>query len=337
MERMDNVTQQKRRIPEMDVMKGILGILVIMGHILYIEGYVGDVQPAGQATFFLSTIIAVGIAPYYMAAFFFVTGYCSSFKSDIKTQIISDAKHLLLPVILIPAIMSAVLLLFGIPWSFAPWFLWFLWSLFSAKIIYKLVSNYVRSEILAWIILAVLSLIGEILLYRPPITNYCGYQQALVFPIFIALGRKVRTSGIKTATGLISIAIYVIAVIISNYILHWGAPAICSFTTFSPTKWPVFIILASSGTIAIFYLSRYLRKSKILEYIGRQMLVLYLVHIAFLQLLTVTLRPIIEQHSSDNWFQSLYFILATLGAILWSMLWAELFDRRIFRWILGKF
>ena len=72
--------QQKKRLPEMDVMKGILSILVILGHIIFWEQFVSGEELTSNASINQNIFVAVWIAPYYMAAFFFVTGFCSSFK-----------------------------------------------------------------------------------------------------------------------------------------------------------------------------------------------------------------------------------------------------------------
>ena len=334
-------TQQKQRIPEMDVMKGILGILVIMGHIFYIEADASGVQPTGRAFYCLSTVVAAWIAPYYMAAFFFVTGYCSSFKSGIKAQLISDAKHLLLPVILIPCIMhevSSLLLGNGFVWPFtaAPWYLWFLWALFWAKFIFWVMKHVVKSESIAWLLLTIMSVVGSAMMYYIPQYNYLGCQQALVFAIFIAIGHAMKDVELKPSVLYAAIIIYVLTVIASYYCLRWGAPSVCSFITFIPQKWPLYFLLATSGIMSVYQISKWLKGSKVLQYTGKHTLILYLVHLTFLRVVTTYLKPQIAEYYDNSYFQSSYFVLMTLGALLWSCLWAELLNSRYLKWILGK-
>lgn len=339
MKQADNTRQQKQRIPEMDVMKGILGILVIMGHILYIEEVVGGVHPAGRVSECLNVFTGVWIAPYYMAAFFFVTGFCSSFKSDIKTQIVKDAKCLLLPSFLIPFIMSmvsSVLLGNGINLSFPKSVQWFLWALFWAKIIFKLFKQYMRIESVTWLLLIVMSVVGSVMMYHMPEANYLAYQQALVFPIFLALGHKMRDINLKPWVFYVAMIVYVVSAITSYYILRWGAPSLCAVTTFFPERWPLYFLLATSGILSIFLISKLLKGSRILQYIGQMTLVLYLVHGTFLVVVTSYLKPQITEGYSNSGFQMCFYILMFLGALLWSCLWSELFKLRYLKWILGK-
>lgn len=333
---MVGIGNQRQRLPEMDVMKGILTIMVILGHIVYIEGLVCEVQLEGHAVACQSIIAGVWIAPYYMAAFFFVTGFCSSFSADLRTQIVSDGKHLLIPAILIPFIMSALEVLLGIDieWSYkVPWFLW---SLFWAKIIFRLFRQYVNSDVVALLLMAVMSIIGSVMMYYIPDANYLGYQQALVFPLFLALGYKVKHYGLKPWILYFAGAVYVLSVSISFYFLGWGAPSLCAITTFSPEKWPIYFLLATSGTLGILQISRLLNKSIFLQYIGRHSLEFYLVHMSFLIFVTSYLRSQILQNYGNSTFQHIYYVLMFIGALLWSYLWSWAFNLRYLKWVLGK-
>ena len=339
MKQTDNSRQKKQRIPEMDVMKGILGILVIMGHILYIEEVVGGVHPAGRASECLNVFTGVWIAPYYMASFFFVTGYCSSFKAEIKEQILSDAKRLLLPSLLIPFIMSmvsSVLLGNDISLSFPKSVQWFLWALFWAKIIFKLFKQNIKFEAVKWFLLIVMSVVGSVMMYRIPEANCLAYQQALVFPIFLALGHKMRDIKLKPWFSFVAMVVYAVSAITSYYILRWGAPSLCAVTTFTPERWPLYFLLATSGLLSVFQISNLMKESRILQYIGQMTLVLYLAHGTFLVVVTSYLKPQIAQGYSDSGFQMCFYILMFLGALLWSCLWSELFKLRYLKWILGK-
>ena len=329
----------KQRLPEMDVMKGILGLLVIMGHILYVEEVVCGIRPAGYVAESLNVFAGVWVAPYYMAAFFFVTGYCSAFTSGITTQIIADAKRLLLPAILLPFIMSEVsslLLGNGISWSFPLSAQWFLWALFWSKIIFKVLKQNIKIEAVTWILLVIMSVAGSIMMFYRPEANYLAYQQALVFPIFLAIGHKMRGIDLKSWISYVAIVVYALSAVISYYILRWGAPSLCAVTTFLPERWPLFFLLATSGILGIFQISKLLKGSRILQYIGQMTLVLYLTHVTFLVVITTYVKPQVEQYYSDSCFQSSFYILMSLGALLWSCFWAEIIKIHYLKWIIGK-
>ena len=329
--------QQKKRLPEMDVMKGILSILVILGHIIFWEQFVSGVELTSNASINQNIFVAVWIAPYYMAAFFFVTGFCSSFKYDIKSQIISDAKHLLLPSITIVAIMSGTVALLGkdIGWSYAA--PWFLWSMFWAKILFRVITFFFRKETVAWFFLVIMSIIGSTMMYYMLEANYLGYQQALVFPFFLALGHKARSISIKSWVYYLAGGFYALLTTMTFYILKWGFFNVSAFISFSPEKWPVYILLAASGSLGIAQISRLLSKSKVLQYIGRNSLIVYLMHGAFLIIVTSYLKSQIVQYNDNSTFQQYFFILVALGALLWSCLWAWVLNLPYLRWLQGKF
>ena len=100
------VHESAGRLPYMDVMKGILIIMVVFGHIYYALWKYGELT-LDNVTYNITSFIAnVLIAPYYMAAFFFVTGFCSNFHKPITVQIKDDIKRLVVPGFIISIVMG---------------------------------------------------------------------------------------------------------------------------------------------------------------------------------------------------------------------------------------
>ena len=323
------------RLPEMDVMKGLLTVMVVFGHIINMEQVVSGVQIEGHAAQAQNIFVAVWIASYYMAAFFFVTGFCSSFRSDIRTQMVTDAKRLLLPALIIPLVMALVMLLGdGIGWYYyTPWFLW---SMFWSRLLFKLIRQFIGKAAVAWLLMLAMSAAGAIMMHYMPETNCLGWQQTLVFTLFLALGNKARSLNPNWLVYALAGAFYALAATTMFYRLLWGVPAVCAIITFTPEKWPLYVLLALSGTLGILGVSKLLSWSKIMQYIGRHSLVFYLVHGAFLVIVSSYIRDQIIANNGNSTFQHTYFVLMSLGALLWSALWAELFNMPYLRLVLGK-
>ena len=74
------MTNRKLRFQYIDIMKGILILLVVYGHTVWQAHEVGihnqTIEMLGETGFLYE--------PFYMAAFFAITGYCSNFKKSYK-------------------------------------------------------------------------------------------------------------------------------------------------------------------------------------------------------------------------------------------------------------
>lgn len=336
MEGNSSQTLQKQRLPEMDVMKGILSIMVILGHIVFIEQRSGGVNMISHAAYAQNILVAVWTAPCNMAAFFFVTGFCSSFAQDLPHQILSDAKRLLLPSVTIVSIMSATVALLGkdFAWSYnAPWFLW---ALFWAKLIFKLLCQHVKFEAVVWFLLVLMSVIGAAMMYYTPEANRLGWQQALVFPLFLAIGAFVRKVSLKPWMCYLAGGVYAVFAILTFHYLDWGPLSISAITSVAPEKWPAYFLLATSGTLFVFQVSKLSSRSRFLQFVGKNSLIVYLMHAAFLVIAASYLKSQIVQYYDNSTFQWCFFVLMGLGALLWSCLWALVFNLPFVRWLQGK-
>ena len=193
---------QARRYVEIDVMKGLLAIFVVVGHAIQ--------QYEASLSGFWSVVRTV-IYSFHMAAFVFAAGFCAgkvmSFDtfSDVSGYLSKRAFRLLLPYVVWGGIYFVLRTLAGdcarIPydWSRSVFFLfgynpdgamWFLWALFAASV---LVVPFV-DFILRWWVLALLW--GGAAIYIKMQTNapHLGGINAIpVFVLFLAFGLFVRS------------------------------------------------------------------------------------------------------------------------------------------------
>ena len=134
-----------KRISYIDVCKGILILMVVLGHVVYIMRITTGLALGSFPYVFTQKIASIWIAPYYMATFLLISGYCLEFRRSLKEQIFTDGKRLVLPAIIILLIMKIVTppicdinfhifsyILYGdLPW--------FLMVMFWARILFKIV------------------------------------------------------------------------------------------------------------------------------------------------------------------------------------------------------
>ena len=90
-ERRNDIEGRKNYI---DVFKGILILMVVWGHIVFYVGFYSGIALKGDPFIFTQFVSDKFIAPYYMAAFFWVTGYCSSYRRSFRDQAIIDFRRL---------------------------------------------------------------------------------------------------------------------------------------------------------------------------------------------------------------------------------------------------
>lgn len=116
-----------------------------MGHLGYSCSQSLGFIPDGLAFTATSTIMCIFCVQFYMAAFFFVTGYCTNENKTIMVQLKKDFLALVIPALVIPRIMNIVtwhdisLSSFCNPLHELPWFLI---AMFWARLLFTLINKW---------------------------------------------------------------------------------------------------------------------------------------------------------------------------------------------------
>lgn len=332
----------KGRIAYIDVFKGILITLVVWGHIVYVVQLSTGVRLSSTVWRFVSEISDNWIAPYYMGAFFCITGFCSGFKKSFKEQIKNDFKRLIIPAIFIPFVMFFfrenpvdVLrehcnnLLYG---KVA----WFLVAMFIARGLHKLIIERYENRVFRVIILIMMSIGGCWLINKIPEYNFFWLFHALSFTIFVNIGFSLKQYKITFKHGLLFLIVYVLTEVLLK-INNIRSPALCEIIMFRTYLWPIYIVLTLSGSCVLLLISKKIGKSTVLQYIGRNSLVIYLTHITFIRLCAHTINEYIGTHGNETVPGIMILLLMLLGGLLWGGLWAYVLSRRYTKWIIGEF
>lgn len=332
---MENV--QNNRLEYIDLFKGILICMVVLGHIVYLLGLHTGIDVYIFPYTLVSTICNDWIAPYYMASFFFVTGYCSTFNKSMKDQIIIDFKRLVVPAMVIPFIMNTIIYIFCdniktfIPKSLP----WFLMALFAGKLIFKYIKDLKSKLLVKWCVLLFLLGVGVIGMNKFKSYNYLSLFQAFCFTIFISMGYYLKKYQPRVIFGIYALGIYMLCVILSKFLVG-SCPSLCDIITFNLKQTLLYVLMAMSGTISIGVLSHYIGQSKILEYLGKHSLIIYLTHFSFLILVAILFKDYIIQHYTNVSFAIFLIIFILIGACLWGCMWSVVFNLKTFKWIIGK-
>ena len=191
------------RFVEVDVMKGLLAILVVVGHA--IQQYDAALSEGWG-------FVRVVVYSFHMAAFVFAAGFCSgralSFTTitDVLCYLRGRAFRLLLPYLVWGAIYSVLRFFVGssarIPydWSKAAFFflgynpdgaMWFLWTLFAATM---LVAPFARVLSRGWVV-AILWVVAAVCMVLPcELGAPNGVRAIPIFAFFLALGLLARAN-----------------------------------------------------------------------------------------------------------------------------------------------
>lgn len=286
---MDN-RPQKQRKGYIDIAKGILIILLVIHHAEVI--YHDNLHVNNQVLSFLEIIQFPLITCYFLQLFFLITGYCSNFKKQFKPFLINQSKTLLLPLVTITLVFyilntdrSIISLSFykgmigclGSSMIYGS-FSWFLVTMFEAKIIYYVINRYVSNKRMKLGVLLLLSLLGSLIYYNGIHPELRMHRQVLEFLLFLGIGNIFKERLIDKKYFIISIIAYSLIAIL-YFTINKPLPFATSEIVYNSIfEWPLHILLSMAGSIIILYFSYLIKREKLLEYIGKNSLVIYLIH-----------------------------------------------------------
>lgn len=328
----------EKRISYIDVCKGILILMVVLGHVVYIMRITTGLALGSFPYVFIQNIASIWIAPYYMAAFFLISGYCSKFIRPLKEQIFTDGKRLVLPAIIIPLIMKIVTppmcdinfhifsyILYGdLPW--------FLMAMFWARIFFKIVMLPNIKDVYKPIFFIILSIVGCLILERYKGLEYLSFFHGLAFSLFVFIGNKLKNVKISKMWIVSVICIYISLVITCA----GHVPALCADIYFGIRQWPIYIVAAFCGSLFIFQLSKFIGHNSVLEILGRNSLVIYLTHCEFLRIMSTYMIGYISKYNMSFLFSFCIILFMFVGATCWGVIWSLLLNRKYTKWIVGK-
>lgn len=272
----------KGRIVEIDVAKGMLVILVVVGHAW---------QQYGTSLGYGWGMVRTVIYAFHMAAFVFIAGFCSNgamaFKScsDVLSYFQSRAFRLLLPYVTWGGCYFALRAVAGdlarIPYDrgHVVFFLlgynpdgamWFLWTLFAASVV---VVPFARFVSRGWLVVALWAVAAVYVKNQTIAPHLTGVNALLVFAFFLAFGMfaRLRFERFSPLLGNVYFA---------GSILAMFALACYARQTGWCAQVPWYVVSAPAGTILTMIMARVAVRSNVvvtdmLAFLGRHAMVVY--------------------------------------------------------------
>lgn len=253
----------QKRLEYIDAAKGVLIIFVVVGH-MYLAldkaGMTGNGFVQG-----LHALLYDGIIPFYMPAFFIITGFCSNFKKEFWSFLWSSIISLKAPCFFFIGVLGALAVrpLFGFsPFDVHYWFIrmfetgvWFLHALFLSRLCYWVLCNKCgkKSRHALVGLLYIGGSAGIVLQMTPAFWIF----HAMVLTLFLHIGQELKPYGFtrRLATG--SILIYAVGIALLLLTGH-EVPFIVEKSLCNLWWHPIPIaILSTCGTIALISLLKY--------------------------------------------------------------------------------
>ena len=334
-------TERKRlseRIVWLDTAKGLLITGVVVWHALCMTPI--KTTPIGWR---VRGWVGIILLPFFMHAFFAITGYCSNFRKPLGRFLLDNAKTLLFPSVLCSFILSAI---HGrLDWANA-WETirtlggrWFLVALFLSKlliwIVERIPSRYRFPAIVS------MAALGMALGIGCPKTDFPWYQQALALSPFVFAGAFLKKRAVSWTAPLVWFVVLASVFWVSavGLYLHQGVRAPWFAYQFLLTwkQIPVSVLLAIGGTTVTALAARWLTNTSVGPFFGKlgtASLLVYLVHGEFLRLF---FRPMAQAIPTARmpFFLELVLVLVFL-VLASSALLFHLLNRKYVKWVLGK-
>lgn len=349
-----------KRIEWIDATKGLLILLMVFGHVPNIAGGLGVYD------FYLTKCVSFSslYSCFFMQAFLILTGYTSNFEKDTPSFLKSLFKTVLIPWLSFSLICQLYRFFNGGEGLFIVineqsfFFLfedfWFLHVIFFGKLVYYYLYKYVNKDYLRALVLLVM-MIGGFTVFslndNSEVTyhyyNYLHYKDILCMSFFIWLGNYCRRKNvlrdIKGRALLIISFFYILGHALRLLFRMQGwvelliAPVVISHggNALSPAQVPAYIYYVVLGSFLCFGLMQYINRCKLLEYFGRNSLVVYCVHFIFLGIYISIINSIIQP--VDLITAIIFIATVMILCILSCSLVIFITKYKPFNYIIGKF
>lgn len=327
--------EKKERLHYIDLSKGLLIIGVVLIHILL--PFRGIENPT------VSIVDAIGFNTwvlFYMPAFFLISGKCSNFDKSFKQFLLTNLMSLKAPVFFFIGLMGALTIRteygfspFSVKWWFIRMFesgVWFLHAIFLSRLMYWIINHYIKKctyQIFICLILYIIGFIGIYLDFYP----YFWIAHSLVLTIFILIGKLCKEKFINS--GWICLFVFCISVVVLHSCGYRLPYIVQNLVCENFIDILIIPLLSISGSVGFIWVCKLIGKSSIIEYIGRNSLMIYVLHDIFIARFN-NLSIFIGQQNSLSCFFNLMIVL--VGVIACCLVTTYIFDRPYIRIIIGK-
>lgn len=310
---MDNNTKQ--RLSYLDVAKGLLILFVILHHLLLCLNKSANCADNDVYRETWNAFMTF-IVPFFMPCFFICSGMVSNYNKNLKDFISSSGLTLLVPATIIGR--------GG----------WFVSAMFIARIIYWWVIRKVKKRSIQFSLLIAFAFAACSLLRYANLLNATFILHAMGLAIYFFIGHNYsRFTNLVKA--IFSIAF--LGITIAYYIKGVIPPHITNSFDVSIFNYPIHFIMAVGGSIIFIELSKIFKSNNVIEYFGRNSLVIYLTHIVLIQAVIPKIPHEYLFQNNNITMSVIILLIAYSFMALLSVSVSSIFRTKPLKWIIGDY
>lgn len=213
---------------------------------------------------------------------------------------------------------------------------WFCFALFISKTIYWLLTKFIRNNLVRSLTVVSITILACILNQYDIGANFLYYKHGMAMLVFIEFGQRIKNSSRNIFTvknTILFAAVFMIAMSMSFYILH-GFPIITSHFNVNLSTLFLHWILSISGALVILGISRAINQDHILEKIGQDTLMIYILHFFFIEILIRIFKS--HLYNGGVVISLFLFVLFYSVSLFGSLVVSRCLDNRYLLWMKGK-
>lgn len=335
---MSNI-QTKERIHYFDVAKGLLIVVLVLHHFPMAARDAGIINPF----FGIMSSWTFVFYCFFMQCFLMISGYCSNFDAEPLDFLKKILRLLIVPWVVFELFEVFFRMVFYSDFSitrFRDFFftepnttLWFLLALAFAKMSIYLLKKYLNIKLI--LLITFLLLLGAVASNQFKIGhNYFAIKDSIGACFFVAFGYYLKKNP-EIYKILLRYCPYIfITLLVVLKLLKLGIPGYTAGPSIPLRVFPVSIVLGITGSISFILLCKVINKNQLLEYFGRNSLIVYGLHfcplVAFVTIYNTILSP-------TSYFEMiLYLLIVYASEFLICALFVQLMQLKYTKWIIGK-
>lgn len=334
--------KKEERIHYFDVAKGVFILLLLLHHLKDSSNIYG----VDMVYFKLTSQWQSIYTAFFMQAFFFVSGYCSSFNRPFKDFILLNVKILIFPLVTFVLFNALIEILFFHDstmilnccscrfWLIGSPF-WFLSALFLSKLCIYILVRYIKHEYTNIVITLILIPFGAYFNKEYPGYNLLCVYHAMLSVFFVYLGFIIKKhQQVYNCLLRYSLFVYPILIFLIK-IFHHDIPSVTAGLWLKWYETPLFLVTSLSGIFASLRICKIINSNSFLEYFGRNSLIVYGCHYTMLGIISYYFYNFL--FVPNSWLEGTLFIMLVITiAIIYCYMVINLFRLKYIRKVVGK-
>lgn len=334
-----------KRVGWVDTAKGILILLVILGHITLWTNSLCETDTIHDVVVCTKVLYQV----FFMQAFFILTGFCSNFDVPFITFVKKNLKQLLLPlVIIVPVTDFIQQLLLADPISLSREFEsvlqwgqrglpWFIPAMIVGRFVYWFIGR-INNRWLRLFVVVILYLVA-LKQEQTVMPNYFWHRHGLMMLPYLFVGQEAKHNNVAFERWLRPVALLYFIVlplqIVAQSKFVFDVPYHDAYICLSMYNWPIHVITALSGTAVVILISRKIGGCKLLNQFGQYTLITYLTHTIFI----IGVVQVFQNYLPHGiiWLDCIMYVCTFIVTVVCTYCLAKfIYSSKYTRWIIGK-